>query len=81
MTVLKKMSIPEDSSFRDMGQLNVPFLFSPNQSEDEAKEVKEADDEEAGDKEEAEAEVAEKESEAADGAKSHTLLPGPNPLL
>ncbi|GMP79490.1 hypothetical protein CsSME_00035012 [Camellia sinensis var. sinensis] len=73
MTNLKKMSIPEDSPLRDMGQLNVPFPSSSNQSEDEAKEVEEADDEEAGDKEEAEAEVTEEESEAAAGAKSPTL--------
>ncbi|GMP33766.1 hypothetical protein CsSME_00006942 [Camellia sinensis var. sinensis] len=73
MITLKKMSIPEDSPLRDMGQLNVPLPPSPNQSKDAAKEVEEADEEEAGDRKEAKAEVTEKESEAAAGAKSPTL--------
>ena len=64
------MSVPEDSPFGDMGQLNAHFPPSLNQSEDEAEEVEEAYDEEAGDKEKTEAEVAENESEAAAGAKS-----------
>ena len=67
MTALKKMSVPEDSLLRDMGQLNVPFPLSPNQYEDEVEALAAADDEETGDKEEAKADVAVKESEAVAG--------------
>lgn len=46
MIALKKLFVPEDSPLRDIGQLNVPFLPSPNQSEDEAEETEKDDDEE-----------------------------------
>ncbi|THF99815.1 hypothetical protein TEA_028007 [Camellia sinensis var. sinensis] len=69
-TIYKKI---QDGVFDISNELNVPFIPSPNQSKDEAKEVEEANDEEAEDTEETEAEVTEKESEAAVEAKSPTL--------
>ncbi|GMP86566.1 hypothetical protein CsSME_00039297 [Camellia sinensis var. sinensis] len=68
MIALKKLFVPEDSPLYDIGQLNVPFPPSPNQSEDKAKETEEAED-----KKDVEAKVVEKESETATGAKSLTL--------
>ncbi|XP_028054184.1 uncharacterized protein LOC114258426 [Camellia sinensis] len=73
MAALKKLLVSKDSPLRDIGQLNVPFSHSPNQSEDEAEEAEEANDEEAEDKKETKAKVAKKESEAAVRGKSPTL--------